>query len=139
MAGLPSGNRVRLDMTPMVDVAFLLLIFFMSTTSLKVKEEQAISLPTSHAEQAMPDDDRAVITVAEDGSVLLARERERGAPVAVEALGDEVAAAQERNRALRVLLFADGDVPYGRVTEVIASLQRAGVTRFSLVTEIEEG
>ena len=35
-------NRVRIDMTPMVDVAFLLLIFFMSTTQFKPPEQVAV-------------------------------------------------------------------------------------------------
>jgi biopolymer transport protein ExbD len=126
-------------MTPMVDVAFLLLIFFMSTTTIKLQEETSISLPTSHAENAMPDRDRAVITVHEDGTLSLAAGEAKGEPVAVEEIGERVASEQARNRATRVLLFADGDVAYGRMNELIGSLQRSGVTRFSLVTDVEEG
>ncbi len=139
MAGLPSGNRVRLDMTPMVDVAFLLLIFFMSTTSLKIHDEEGISLPTSHAENAVPEKDRAMLTVHEDGSLTLATERNPGEAVAAEDVGARVLAARALNQATRLVVFADGDVVYGKMNEVIISLQRAGVTRFSLVTDVEEG
>lgn len=51
----------RLDMTPMVDVAFLLLTFFMLTTKFRPPEPVVIDLPSSHSEQKLPES--AVLTV----------------------------------------------------------------------------
>ena len=49
--GKPKSRvAIRIDMTPMVDVAFLLLIFFMSTTQFKPPEEVSVTLPSSTSE-----------------------------------------------------------------------------------------
>ena len=48
-------NKVNIDMTPMVDVAFLLLIFFMSTTQFKPPEQVAVNLPLSSSEIHVPE------------------------------------------------------------------------------------
>ena len=46
---------IRIDMTPMVDIAFLLLIFYMATTSFKPPEKLHVSLPASHSEIKLPE------------------------------------------------------------------------------------
>ena len=46
----PHRQGYRIDMTPLVDVAFLLLTFFMLTTTFKPSEEVTIVLPASHSE-----------------------------------------------------------------------------------------
>jgi biopolymer transport protein ExbD len=61
---------VKLDMTPMVDVAFLLLTFFMLTTTFKPPEEVQISLPSSHSEIKLPSSDILTISVGKDGRVI---------------------------------------------------------------------
>src|SRR5215831_15655883 len=53
---------VSIDMTPMVDVAFLLLIFFMTTTQFKPPERDKITLPESNSEAKSPESD--IITLA---------------------------------------------------------------------------
>src|SRR5215831_5782758 len=53
---------ISIDMTPMVDVAFLLLIFFMTTTQFKPPEKDKITLPDSNSEAKSPESD--IITVA---------------------------------------------------------------------------
>ena len=45
---------IAIDMTPLVDVAFLLLTFFMMTTQFKPPEAVEIKLPTSHATVKLP-------------------------------------------------------------------------------------
>ena len=40
---------VRIDMTPMVDIGFLLLIFYMATTQFKPPEKKQVNLPSSHS------------------------------------------------------------------------------------------
>src|SRR6476620_2270809 len=53
---------ISIDMTPMVDVAFLLLIFFMTTTQFKPPERDKITLPESNSEAKSPESD--IITIA---------------------------------------------------------------------------
>jgi biopolymer transport protein ExbD len=53
---------IAIDMTPLVDVAFLLLIFFMTTTQFKPPEKDKITLPESNSEAKAPE--TGVITIA---------------------------------------------------------------------------
>ncbi|MBM3162997.1 MAG: biopolymer transporter ExbD [Chlorobi bacterium] len=54
----------RIDMTPMVDVAFLLLTFFMLTTKFRPPDVVQIDLPSSHSEQKLPESDVLTVTVS---------------------------------------------------------------------------
>ena len=56
----------HIDMTPMVDVAFLLLTFFMLTTKFRPPEPVQIDLPSSHAQQKVPESDILTVSVSAD-------------------------------------------------------------------------
>jgi biopolymer transport protein ExbD len=58
-----------LDMTPMVDLAFLLVTFFMLTTTFAPEEPVTVDIPKSESEIILPDRDRMIISVAKDGRV----------------------------------------------------------------------
>jgi biopolymer transport protein ExbD len=64
---------VKLDMTPMVDIAFLLLTFFMLTTSFRPPElpEAQVILPTSNSDIKLPESDVMQITVNKDGGIYM--------------------------------------------------------------------
>ncbi len=58
----------RIDMTPMVDVAFLLLTFFMLTTKFRPPEVVQVDLPSSHSNMKLPESEVLTVTVAGDNS-----------------------------------------------------------------------
>jgi biopolymer transport protein ExbD len=58
-----------LDMTPMVDLAFLLVTFFMLTAAFAPTEPVVVDTPKSESEILLPDKDRMIISVAKDGRV----------------------------------------------------------------------
>ncbi len=62
----PRRAGVRIDMTPLVDVAFLLLTFFMMTTQFKPQEEVTIMLPSSHSAYKLPESDVITISIAKE-------------------------------------------------------------------------
>ena len=54
---------IKIDMTPMVDVAFLLLIFFMSTSQFDPPQKVPITLPDSHSNLKVPESDVMVLGI----------------------------------------------------------------------------
>jgi biopolymer transport protein ExbD len=143
---------IRMDMTPMVDVAFLLLTFFMMTTQFKPPENVTIELPSSHSAFKLPESDVMIITVSKDGRIFLGvdqqqlRERLFGpeyklvgsVEVEVKQLPDLLIQARIANPKLRTVISADKTSPYGVVEDVMNTLQKVKITRFNLVTELEK-
>jgi len=131
---------VAIDMTPMVDVAFLLLIFFMTTTTFKPPEEVVIQLPVSHAKYKVPDAGVLILTIAQDATIF----RQLGthdpmARIEPSEVASAIRAERMRDRALRVIVKADKNCPYGAMEDMMNALQEARATRFVLMTEGEAG
>lgn len=137
-------------MTPLVDVAFLLLTFFMLTTQFKPQEEVTIVLPSSHSDFKLPESDVMTINIAEDGRIFLGldsqilrgrlfgKENELKASIRVEkgALANLLVQARTANPRLRTVIKGDKGSEYGVTEDVMDILQKTQITRFSLVTDL---
>ena len=62
---------VKLDMTPLVDVAFLLLTFFMLTTQFKPPEDVQVDIPASHSVFKLPEKDVMTVTIDKESRIFL--------------------------------------------------------------------
>ncbi len=143
---------VKIDMTPMVDVAFLLLTFFMLTTQFKAPEEVEIELPSSHSAVKLPESDIMVINVDKDGKIVLGFDSQilmaklfgeenkyrAGVEVDLANLGNLLILARISNPKLRTVIKGDKKAPYGKIEDVMNTLQRAKISRFNLVTDLEK-
>ena len=153
---MPKIHRKRvgfkLDMTPMVDVGFLLLTFFMLTTQFKPSEDIQITLPTSHSAFKIPDADVITLTVGKDGQILLgldsqilrealfgpAARLKASVSVQTSELTNLLVQARTRNPKLKTVIKADKDAEYGVIEDVMQILQKVNITRFNLVTDLEK-
>lgn len=147
----PKRMGVRIDMTPLVDVAFLLLTFFMLTTQFKPPEEVTVELPSSNSEFKLPESDVMTLTLAKDGRIFLGldsqrlrgrlfgKENELKASIEVpkERLADMLIQARTANPKLRTVIKGDKDAEYGLAEDVMNILQKTKITRFNLVTTLE--
>ena len=143
-------QNVRVDMTPLVDVAFLLLTFFMLTTQFKPPEEVTIELPRSHSDIKLPESDVMTINIAKDGRIFLGfdsqilrarlfgKENELKASVQVpkEQLANYLVQARTANPRLRTVIKGDKESEFGVTEDVMDILQKTLITRFSLVTDL---
>jgi len=143
---------VTIDNTPMVDVGFLLLTFFMLTTQFKPPEEVQIILPSSHSTFKLPESNVMAITISKDNRIFLGFDsqhmmsklfgEENRLRVAVEVstrqLPDLLIRARIANQKLRTVVKGDKDAEYGLAEDVMDILQKTQITRFNLVTDFEQ-
>jgi biopolymer transport protein ExbD len=125
---------IRIDMTPMVDVAFLLLIFFMVTTVFRTPQALEINLPP---------DDNVKIEIAEskvlsvrvlpDDRTYWKRGTDPWARTNVSSLSG-VFKNYRGNKDLVVVIKIDRDALFNNMVQIIDQLDLASLTRFSLGT-----
>lgn len=144
---------ITIDMTPMVDIAFLLLIFYMTTTQFKPPEKKTVELPTSHSEVSLPDKDVINVTVTAEDSIFVdyiikktvnIDGREISMPIRVyedattETVGSVINAARIRNPRAFLVIKADRDASYGAMEGIMTTLQEQHLTRFQIITKLEQ-
>ncbi len=120
----------EINITPLLDLAFVLLIIFVITTPLL---EQSINLKLPRGGQ--PDksvNKRDIRTVEISNTGVYALDRQR---IPFNDLLARLAAESRSNPNLIVYIRADGDGPYKYVADLFDGCQRYGITRYSLRTE----
>lgn len=127
---IESGEEI-FDLTPLIDVVFILLIFFLVATTLQVREEQIpIRLPESAGGEAAREEPLFVISVQADGALFVGQEQ-----IAREAL----AARLREQKVKSVLLRGDAATALGQAVGVIDLCSEAGVEQVTLGTVPERG
>jgi biopolymer transport protein ExbD len=146
--------NISLDMTPMVDIAFLLLIFYMSTTQFKPPEKKEVTLPSSHSQINLPDKGKILVTVTADDSVFIEYVVKDTTVVAGDTVvvpvymdesvmpaqvGQQVQFVRARKTGLSAMLIvkADKNTKYGTMQKIMDSLKEFNLRTFQIVTEFE--
>lgn len=112
------------QMAPMIDMVFLLLVFFMCVSSLAQADKSVqVDLPES-TESKVPENlaSRGIITIQEDGSLHLGAR-----PVDLEELPGEIRSALREIPDLRIQVRADRSTTYGKIQQVLRVCAEAGV------------
>jgi biopolymer transport protein ExbD len=121
------GRKARIEIIPMIDTVFFLLVFFMmASLSMSVYKGMPVNLPKAASGQATRDDS-AAITLARDGQTYLNRE-----PTTPGALGGQLRALLAANPNLVVMINADGEVVHRRVVDVVDVARTVGVSRVAI-------
>jgi len=132
-----SGRTLGLNMTPMIDVVFLLIIFFLVSSHL-ARREQRLELPLPQAATGQkPDEDspaQLTVQVLADGTLYVA-----GRKVPPAELADLLAERRQvHGAALAVRVRADRQVPYRQLEPVLVACSRAGIWNVSYVVQRRE-
>ncbi len=131
---LPTTRKVRIEMLPLIDIVFLLLVFFIyAMLSMAVHRSLPVQLPTSSS-AAIDKTAQLSVTVRADGSIFVDKES-----VSLETLDRMLAERAEQFPESGVLLFADRTVSYQLLFSVLDRLQKAGISHVSLQAETESG
>jgi biopolymer transport protein TolR len=122
-----------INVTPMVDVMLVLLVIFMITAPL-LTVGVPIDLPRTEAAIIPGQDEPLTVTVDAEGRVYL-QETE----IDLGALAPRLVAIAGNNPDVRIFVRGDRAINYGRVMEVMGSVNGAGFKRVALVTESRAG
>ncbi|MEM8609094.1 MAG: biopolymer transporter ExbD [Myxococcota bacterium] len=128
----PGGIIEGINVTPLVDIALVLLIIFIVTAKIVVAPAVPMDLP----EASQAEEIQTIFAVGVDATGALTVD---GQPCADDALDDLAQGALERDGELRAVIQADGAVPHRRVIEVLDVLKVAGIERVAFGALRTEG
>lgn len=137
----PRHSRERamvFDLTPMIDVVFLLIIFFLTTAQFSRMTRAEVELPIQPGEgEDLQDEPGIVINIMADGAIIV-----DDATLSLQQLESiirrEISQQDGRADQVRTLLRADRTLAAGRVNEVVRMLQGLGVRVGRFATEVPE-
>lgn len=123
-------KRARIEIIPMIDVIFFLLVFFMVSSLAMTKiNSLPVALPkTSSSPEAVKQD--VILTIKGDGSIFLNK-----TATTLDALPAQLAAAMNEHPQDVVVVNADESANYGIVVKVMDKARQIGVRKFALATE----
>lgn len=141
MAGVMSrgkrGKRLvaEMNVVPYIDVTLVLLIIFMVTAPL-VTQGVKVELPQAESEPVPPSESEPVIvTIDAAGEMYIDLGEDPDSPVDAETLVHRLAGVKKYKPKTTFLVKGDQGVPYGRVVEVMALMQNAGIEDVGLLTD----
>ena len=133
----PGGRRrgaykplSEINVTPFVDVMLVLLIVFMVTAPL-LTVGVPVDLPKTKAKSIAEPTEPLVISVDAEGVVYI-----QDTPVEIEKLVPRLKAITENKADTRIYVRGDKNINYGRVLEVMGTVNVAGFTRVALIAEL---
>jgi len=129
-----SGRQTltEINVTPLVDVMLVLLIIFMVTAPL-IQQGVEVSLPEARAKAVDAEEQKLVLSIKSDKSLYLGTS-EDAARIPFDALEDKLRANTRAMKDRELYLMADKALPYGYVVDVMATVQRAGITNVGMIT-----
>jgi biopolymer transport protein ExbD len=122
-----------LDMTPLVDVVFLLIIFFMLSTTFIVVPGLRIDLPTAASQKVSVEKHKVVLSVDRNGILYFDQD-----PVDEDTMVRLLKQAALENPLILVLMKGDRNSKYGRNVDLLDMVRKAGLNRIAIVTSTKK-
>lgn len=125
-------DRLEVNITPLIDVVFLLLIFFMVTTTFNQQAELRVDLPEASAEEQTLDVIPIEITIDTAGIYFVngASLSKNGASGLMQSLQKILDNDEERS----VIIRADATTPHQAVVTAMDAVSRLGISKLSIAT-----
>ncbi len=119
------------DVTPLIDIIFQLVLFFMVSTTFVSAPGIEVDLPRSSSDTVLRDTDDLNIWVSNDGAVYIEEDA-----VDFKGLTEALSEAARRNPSTLVVIKADKEVGHGRVVTVMDAARSRGLTQLAIATEL---
>ncbi len=117
-----------INVTPMLDLAYVLLVIFIIMTTASVQGVR-VDLPKTKLSASLAKPGTKAVTISEKGDVFL-----DAYPVTLELLDSRIGQLKDANPSLPIVVKGDGRVHYGKVMAVLELLKRHDITDVGLVT-----
>ena len=126
----------RVDITPLIDVVLLLVIFFMLTTTFIGAPAIKINLPTSSAKEISKERKEVKVTITKDGKLYVDQKTGGdGGPISLKELGKILNKVARENRETMVIIRADESTTHGTVVSVMDLAKNAGLNKLAIATK----
>ncbi len=119
----------EINVTPFVDVMLVLLVIFMVTAPLLTVGVE-VNLPKTKAGAVKGSDEPLSVSVKSDGSIFVQETK-----VELQQLTPRIVAIAGENPDIRIFIRGDASINYGRVMEVMGTINAAGYRKVALVTQ----
>ena len=123
------SDNFDIPLTPLIDVVFILLIFFLVATNFTRKEyDQRVELPrTGSGKVNEYTRGNLVLNIHKDGTVII-----NGRVIEESELNKILQNWQSENNGQRVIIRSDGAVPYNRIMQIMSICKESGIERVDL-------
>ncbi|MCP4584113.1 MAG: biopolymer transporter ExbD [candidate division Zixibacteria bacterium] len=121
-------RQAGLNLTPLIDVLFILIIFFAVSSTFLEQPAIELKLPEAESGQDMPVE-KIIVHVDEDGIVYLMDK-----PIAIDSLAENVLALIGDDEEKSVTLSADTNAKHGRIISIMDNLRKSGIYKITVST-----
>lgn len=131
---LPVRHKASMDdnMIPLINIVFLMLIFFMVAGHIQQSEPVKVTLPNSVSDKRAPEE-AVTILVSVDGTIALDQKLIK--QEALSAFISKQFAAAVDKQAFILFVKVDGQLPVEKLREILSLIKQAGIKRVSLATQ----
>lgn len=119
-------SEIDLNLTPLIDIIFLLLIFFMLTTTFQDKEALSVNLPKASQGGTIDEDTIKELVITSDGAYHLDNTL---------VLPENLISTLKLDSPSGLIVRADKVVEHGKVVEVLDAAKQAGIDKISIATQ----
>ncbi|MBC6907181.1 biopolymer transporter ExbD [Saccharophagus sp. K07] len=128
-----SKQHDEINLTPLIDVVFLLLIFFMVSTTFTKETHLKVDLPEAEGQQAPQQVEQIEIMISANGDYAVNGENLVNSQM--QTLLTAIEQKGQGNKDLPFIITADANVPYEKVVQVMDAAGRLGYTKLSMTTK----
>ena len=135
-------DQVFIDMTPMVDIAFLLLVFFMVTTVFRAPQTMEINIPPSKDKVEIAESNVLTVRMLDDGRIFWNTGKDTPELIEFSEVQKLLIDMNEENNKLVTLVKISRTSPYEQMVDIMDEMQLGDIDRFSITVmepdEVEE-
>jgi len=123
-------KKPRIEIIPMIDTMFFLLVFFMiATLSMTIQKGMPVNLPTAES-STEPLPEQVSLTLTEEGALYYNKEA-----ITFDELEKRLVHLWQSSSEPSLLINADDQVPHGKVIKVMDLIRLSGITSMSIATQ----